>query len=116
MSFVCGMSNSPNKSVDSRGNCVGILSIEHTSTPGPLKLFVSLLRSASYKQNGVSILVHSFMNSMEPPGSAEMSQMASIRCGNDGAPLLNGNHGVLAGRSNDLASGMVRSFGLPTAQ
>lgn len=56
------------------------------------------------------------MNSMEPPGSAEMSQMANIRWGNDGAPLLNGNHGVFAGRSNVFASGIVNSFGLPTAQ
>lgn len=116
MSLVWGISRSPKRSVDSRGNCVGILSIEHTRTPGPLKLFVSLLRSASYKQNGVSMLVHSFINSMEPPGSAEMSQMANIRCGNDGAPLLNGNHGVFAGRSNVFASGIVNSFGLPTAQ
>lgn len=116
MSLVCGSSNSPNKSVDSRGNCVGMLSIEHTKTPGPLKLFVSLLRSASYKQNGVSMFVHSFINSMEPPGSAEISQIASIRCGNDGAPLLNGNHGVFAGRNNVFASGIVSNFGLPTAQ
>lgn len=66
-------------SVASRGNCVGILSMEHTRTPGPLKLLVSLLRSASYRQNGVSIVVHSFINSIEPPGSAEMSHMASMR-------------------------------------
>lgn len=32
------------------------------------------------------MVVHSFMNSMEPPGSAEMSQMASRRCGRVGAP------------------------------
>ena len=32
------------------------------------------------------MVVHSFMNSMEPPGSAEMSQMASSRWGREGAP------------------------------
>lgn len=64
------------------------LPIEQTKTPGPLKLFVSLFLSASYKQNGVSIFVHSFMNSIDPPGSAEISQIASILCGNGGAPLL----------------------------
>lgn len=52
--------------------------MEHTKTPGPLKLFVSLFLSASYRQNGVSIFVHSFMNSIEPPGSADISHMASI--------------------------------------
>lgn len=93
-----------------------ILPIEQTRTPGPLKLFVSLLRSASYKQNGVSMLVHSFMNSIEPPGSAEISQMANILCGNGGAPKLYGSHGVFAGRNNVLASGIVSSLGLPTAQ
>ena len=56
------------------------------STPGPLKLFLSLFLSASYRQKGSSMVVHSFMNSMEPPGSAEMSQMASRRCGSEGAP------------------------------
>lgn len=33
-----GNRSSPKKSVDSLGSCVGILSIEHTKTPGPLKL------------------------------------------------------------------------------
>ena len=56
------------------------------STPDPLKLFLSLFLSASYRQNGSSMVVHSFMNSMEPPGSAEMSQMASSRWGREGAP------------------------------
>lgn len=31
---------------------------------------------ASYIQKGFSIVVHSVMNSIEPPVSAEMSQMA----------------------------------------
>lgn len=53
---------------------------------------------------------------MLPPGSAEMSQMASIRCGRAGAPTLIGNQGVYAGLSRFLASGMVRSFGESTAQ
>ena len=56
------------------------------STPDPLKLFLSLFLSASYRQNGSSMVVHSFMNSIEPPGSAEMSQMASSRWGREGAP------------------------------
>lgn len=62
------------------------------------------------------MVVHSFMNSMEPPGSAEISQMASIRCGNAGAPLLDGSHGVLAARNSVFASGIVSNLGLPTAQ
>jgi len=33
-----GSTKFPNKSVDSIGSCVGILSIEHTNTPDPLKL------------------------------------------------------------------------------
>ena len=37
-SKMCGSSRSPKKSVASRGNCVGMLSIEHTRQPGPLKL------------------------------------------------------------------------------
>lgn len=37
----------------------------------------SMCWSASYMQKGLSMVVHSFMNSMEPPVSAEMSQMAS---------------------------------------
>ena len=57
------------------------------STPDPLKLFLSLFLSASYRQNGSSMVVHSFMNSMEPPGSAEMSQMARSRWGSEGAPI-----------------------------
>lgn len=38
MSSAYGKRRSPKKSVDSRGSCVGMLSIEHTNTPGPLKL------------------------------------------------------------------------------
>lgn len=108
MSKAYGYRRLPKKSVDSRGSCVGMLSIEHTRTPGPLKLkskihhllihiyilldhrkgylFISLFLSASYRQKGVSMVVHSFINSMDPPGSAEISQMASIRCGSAGAP------------------------------
>lgn len=118
MSNVCGNNKSPKRSVDSKGSCVGILSkkeiigkftywqihrklvnlpIEQTKTPGPLKLFVSLLLSASYRQNGISMFVHSFINSMEPPGSAEISQMANILWGNGGAPKLYGSQGVFAG-------------------
>lgn len=37
----------------------------------------SMCWSASYMQKGLSMVVHSFINSMEPPVSAEMSQMAS---------------------------------------
>lgn len=81
-----------------------------------LKLFVSLFLSASQRQNGVSIVVHSFMNSMEPPGSADMSQMANILWGRAGAPTDVGNHGVCAGCSRCLASGMVINLGLLTAQ
>ena len=45
---------------------------------------MSLFRSASYKQKGSSILVQSFINSMEPPGSAEISQIATNLCGSLG--------------------------------
>ena len=37
-------------------------------------LSVSVFSSASYRQNGLSIVVHSFINSIEPPGSADISQ------------------------------------------
>lgn len=43
---------------------------------GVLYLSWSICWSASYIQNGLSMVVHSVMNSMEPPVSAEMSQMA----------------------------------------
>lgn len=38
MLFMYGYNKYPKKSVASNGNCVGILSIEHTKTPGPEKL------------------------------------------------------------------------------
>lgn len=41
-----------------------------------LYLSWSMCWSASYIQNGLSMVVHSFMNSIEPPVSADMSQMA----------------------------------------
>ena len=44
--------------------------------------------SASYKQNGSSMVVHSFINSIEPPGSADMSQIPINRCGKFGDPKL----------------------------
>ena len=50
---------------------------------------MSLFRSASYKQKGSSILVQSFINSMEPPGSAEISQIATNLCGSFGDPESN---------------------------
>lgn len=53
--------------------------------------------SASYMQNGLSMVVHSFMNSMEPPVSAEMSQMASSLQGDVG---INGSVNVAASRRN----------------
>lgn len=42
-----------------------------------LYLSWSMCWSASYIQKGLSMVVHSFMNSIEPPVSADMSQMAS---------------------------------------
>ena len=79
-------------------------------------LFVSLFLSASYRQKGVSIVVHSFINSTEPPGSAEISHIASILWGRAGDPTDEGSHGVLAGLSRDFASGIVSNFGESTAQ
>lgn len=38
MLFIYGYNKYPKKSVASNGNCVGILSMEHTRTPGPEKL------------------------------------------------------------------------------
>merc|ERR1719232_1620954 len=76
ISSTCGNSKLPKKSVASLGSCVGMLSIEQIKTPGPLNVFLSLLFSASYKQKGSSMEVHSFMNWIEPPGSAEISEMA----------------------------------------
>ena len=34
-----------------------------------------MIRGYTYRQKGSSMEVHSFMNWMEPPGSAEMSRM-----------------------------------------
>lgn len=64
----------------------------------------------------MSIVVQSVMNSIEPPGSAEISQMANKRCGRVGEPILPAIHGVDAGRNKYLASGMVKSLGEFTAQ
>jgi len=130
--------------VDSIGSCVGILSIEHTNTPDPLKLLhrtrvqlitiyriiwlfsflharatyllVSLCKCASYRQNGLSMVVHSFMNSIEPPGSADISQMPSSLCGSPGAPSDIGIHGSWEGVSSDFASGTVNSLEQSGAQ
>ena len=62
------------------------------------------------------MVVHSFMNSMEPPGSAETSQMARRRWGNWGQPGLIGNQGARCAWSRDLASGMEMSRGELGAQ
>lgn len=77
-----------------------------------LKVFLSLFLSASYKQKGSSMVVHSFMNSMEPPGSAEISQMAMSLCGRLGDPMLLGSQGAWFGVRRDLASGMVNRRGV----
>ena len=47
------------------------------------------------------------MNWMEPPGSAEMSEMAMSLLGSWGVPSATGIQGVLAGEISVLASGMV---------
>ena len=56
------------------------------------------------------------MISIEPQGSAEMSQIASSRCGRLGQPGLVGTHGDECGRSNVFASGIVMKRGAPGAQ
>ena len=66
----------------------------------------------TYRQKGSSMDVHSFMNSIEPPGSAEMSQMAISRLGKLGDPGEVGIQGVFAGKISDFASGMVISRGV----
>uniref|UniRef100_A0A1I8I2D2 G_PROTEIN_RECEP_F3_4 domain-containing protein n=1 Tax=Macrostomum lignano TaxID=282301 RepID=A0A1I8I2D2_9PLAT len=76
-----GISSEPKNSVLSRGIWAGMLSTAQMITPGPENLGGLMFCSASYRQNGLSIVVISFMNSMEPPGSQLMSQMASIRWG-----------------------------------
>lgn len=66
----------------------------------------------TYKQNGSSMVVHSFINSMEPPGSADTSQIATSRLGRLGVPGAALSQGVEAGISNDLASGRVINRGV----
>ena len=56
--------------------------------------------------------VHSFMNWMEPPGSAEMSQIAMSLLGSWGEPSEVGIQGTLGGAIRFLASGMVISLGV----
>jgi hypothetical protein len=62
------------------------------------------------------MVVHSFINSTDPPGSAEISQIASILWGKAGEPTEDGSHGVFAGLSRVLASGIVSSLGESIAQ
>ena len=57
-------------------------------------------------------MVHSFINSREPPGSAEISQTAMSLLGRVGVPGELWIQGVLAGCSRDLASGRVISLGV----
>ena len=57
------------------------------------------------------MVVHSFMNSMDPPGSADMSQMASKRWGSCGQPGDEGDHGEAVGCSKTLASEIERRRG-----
>ena len=66
-----------------------------------------MIRVCTYRQKGSSMDVHSFMNWMEPPGSAEMSEMAMSLLGSWGVPSATGIQGVLAGEMRVLASGMV---------
>ena len=54
------------------------------------------------------------MNWMEPPGSAEMSQIANNLLGRVGVPALEWIHGVSAGAIRVLASGMFNSRGVCT--
>jgi len=56
------------------------------------------------------------MNSIEPPGSALMSQMPTNLCGRLGQPAEDGSHGWFNGSSSFLASGILMSFGEPGAQ
>ena len=75
-------------------------------------VFRQKIKWNSYKQKGSSIVVHSFMNSREPPGSAEISQTAISLLGRVGVPGELSIQGVLAGCSRDLASGRVISLGV----
>ena len=52
------------------------------------------------------------MNSMEPPGSAEMSQIATSLEGRVGQPGDFFSHGVDAGEISVLASGILRRRGV----
>lgn len=45
-------------------------------------------------QKGLSMVVQSVINSIEPPGSALMSQMASRRWGRAGDPMEVGSQGA----------------------
>ncbi len=51
------------------------------------------------------------MNSMEPPGSAVISQMAMRRCGRFGHPVDPGILEMVSGLSNGLVSMLVRNLG-----
>ena len=51
------------------------------------------------------------MNSIEPPGSADISHMATRRCGRLGQPGDDGSHGWCAGLSKFLASGIRINLG-----
>lgn len=62
------------------------------------------------------MVVHSFMNSMEPPGSADISQMPNSLCGSPGAPSDIGIQGSWDGVSNVFASGTVNSLEQSGAQ
>ena len=68
--------------------------------------------AGTYRQNGSSMEVHSFMNWIEPPGSAEMSHRAIRRLGRFGDPGDVGIQGVFDGEIRFLASGMVRRRGV----
>ena len=57
------------------------------------------------------MVVHSFMNSIDPPGSAEISQIEMRRWGSWGQPGLEEIQGESWGRSSILASGMEMSRG-----
>ena len=61
-SKMCGSSKSPKKSVASLGNCVGMLSMEQTKIPGPLKLynikcFIKVFLKKKEKQQPFRVLV-----------------------------------------------------------
>lgn len=88
----------------------------HTRTPLPPKLSFSVWFSASYKQNGWSIVVHSCINSIEPPGSALISHIPTNLWGRVGQPAEEGSHGWWEGWSSFFASGIFKSLGEPGAQ